>query len=734
MQKTPSEFYHPFHSRHFLHLIVLFRQKFFTNQPMSNRRKPRYSNFFHVTPKPFRFHLRNFRSSPSTWLCVTALLFVLYSQPFLHIHSPHHLSIIGKTTALSPILSLPAPYGISRPIMSSVLTYVRQYIQGASRVDQITLKDTIDSAHMHGHFIAHDPKTGQPAWTPTPFDFYTETYEMKILAHTNTSFNKVRSDSLPLDRPLPEYRPKSCKFQWYYNTNISLPQSPSALSEALSALGILNRPNHISSTLLDTSVIIIFYNELLSAILRSIHSVLNRTPPHLLHEIILVDDGSDHAAPWFKEGAEFERHLQLLPKTRLARLQGRNGLMRARNVGASLATGDTITFLDSHVEVAAGWLQPLVGRIAEGLQTGVDRVVVPVIDNIDSDTFQYEKGGLDVLGHSWGLYQVAIDMEYDINNPSPIRSPIMAGGIFSMSRKYFDKLGFYDPEMKIWGGEELELSFRIWLCGGTLECLPCSRVGHVFRSSKYWEKAVFNVPGEVIARNKLRASYWMGDYAKLAALAQMPLDTNSVGSTKRYDEIRKRLQCKPYRWYLENVYPQMLETANILMPNGRNMTREFIAHGYLQNKKTKSCLDDMHNRNDGAEYGVFPCHFLRGSQSLAYTHSKQILSGDLLLNGCLTREDDVRIVKRKCTESLKEQQTWNMIVPEEGNNDGLQVVWGNMCLTIVVSENQTKGRDALYLEMARCNNSLRQFQDWAWEVMPKGLSSLKVSNSYGLWE
>lgn len=40
------------------------------------------------------------------------------------------------------------------------------------------------------------------------------------------------------------------------------------------------------------SVILIFRDEALSPILRTIHSIVNRTPPRYLCEIILVDDCS----------------------------------------------------------------------------------------------------------------------------------------------------------------------------------------------------------------------------------------------------------------------------------------------------------------------------------------------------------------------------------------------------------------------------------------------------------
>lgn len=93
---------------------------------------------------------------------------------------------------------------------------------------------------------------------------------------------------------------------------------------------------------------------------------------------------------------------------------------------------------------------------------------MPIIDVISEETFEYQKATLALGGFQWTGDFVWIDMSEDRvrsrDSPvSPIATPTMAGGLFAVDRAYFWEIGSYDDKMEGWGGENLEMSFRVRL-------------------------------------------------------------------------------------------------------------------------------------------------------------------------------------------------------------------------------------------------------------------------------
>uniref|UniRef100_A0AAF5PRH6 Polypeptide N-acetylgalactosaminyltransferase n=2 Tax=Wuchereria bancrofti TaxID=6293 RepID=A0AAF5PRH6_WUCBA len=351
----------------------------------------------------------------------------------------------------------------------------------------------------------------------------------------------------------------------------------------------------------DTSVIICFHNEAWSVLLRTVHSVLERTPVHLLKEIILVDDFSD-----FEHLKKpLEDYMSQFGKVRIIRLESRMGLIRARLRGASVATGKVLTYLDSHCECMNRWLEPLLDRIAQNSTN----VVTPVIDTINLETLQYHLSShhrLSVGGFNWGLvfnWHLLPDRDYHAmkSRIDPIPSPTMAGGLFSIDREYFEKLGGYDPGFDIWGSENLEISFKIWMCGGRLEVVPCSHVGHIFRKkSPYkWRRGV-----NVLQRNNMRlAEVWLDDYKEIYynRINHKLIDYGDVSERKK---LRERLKCHSFKWYLDNVFP------DLFLPS------EAIASGEIRNLGNRRyCVDHDVGRNAINDSVIpYPCHLQGGNQ------------------------------------------------------------------------------------------------------------------------
>ena len=93
------------------------------------------------------------------------------------------------------------------------------------------------------------------------------------------------------------------------------------------------------------SVVAVYRNETLELIQAMLHSVLWHTPPALLGEIILVDDHNEEGA------VQGDIEALGLPKLTVLRNPIREGLVRSRLIGASVATSPVLVFLDTHSQV-----------------------------------------------------------------------------------------------------------------------------------------------------------------------------------------------------------------------------------------------------------------------------------------------------------------------------------------------------------------------------------------------
>uniref|UniRef100_A0A8C7GL18 Polypeptide N-acetylgalactosaminyltransferase n=1 Tax=Oncorhynchus kisutch TaxID=8019 RepID=A0A8C7GL18_ONCKI len=358
-----------------------------------------------------------------------------------------------------------------------------------------------------------------------------------------------------------------------------------------------------------TSVVIAFYNEAWSTLLRTVHSVLETSPDRLLREVVLVDDYSDRAH--LKE--PLENYISNLKKVHLIRARKREGLVRARLLGASIATGDVLTFLDCHCECHKGWLEPLLNRIKEEPSA----VVCPVIDVIDWNTFQYlgNPGEPQIGGFDWRLVFTWHSVpEYEQKRRRSaidvIRSPTMAGGLFAVSKNYFHYLGTYDTGMEVWGGENLEFSFRIWQCGGSLEIHPCSHVGHVFPKKAPYSRS------KALANSVRAAEVWMDEYKELYYHRNPHARLEAFGDVTDRRRLRTQLGCKDFKWYLENIYP------DIHVPEDSPGM-----FGMLKNRGMSSyCFDynppDDHNLV-GHRIILYPCHGMGQNQFFEYSNESR---------------------------------------------------------------------------------------------------------------
>ncbi|XP_053062744.1 polypeptide N-acetylgalactosaminyltransferase 9 isoform X1 [Acinonyx jubatus] len=479
-------------------------------------------------------------------------------------------------------------------------------------------------------------------------------------------YNAQLSDRISLDRTIPDYRPKKCR---QVTHTADLPQ---------------------------ISVVFIFVNEALSVILRSVHSVVNRTPSRLLKEVILVDDNSDSVELKTSLDQYVNRRYPGLVK--IVRNSRREGLIRARLQGWKAATAPVVGFFDAHVEFGTGWAEPALTRIQEDRR----RIVLPAIDNIKYDTFEVQQYASAAHGYNWGLWCMYIIPPQDWldrgDEAAPIRTPAMIGCSFVVDREYFGDIGLLDPGMEVYGGENIELGMRVWQCGGSMEVLPCSRVAHIERSKKPYNNDI----DYYAKRNALRAAeVWMDSFKSHVYMAwNIPMTNPGVdfGDVSERLALRQRLKCRSFKWYLENVYPEM-RTYN-----------DTLTYGEVRNSKASGyCLDQGAEDDDHAI--LYPCHGM-SSQLVRYSAEGLLQLGPLGSTAflpdskCLVDDGRSRVPALKTCEDVARpaQRLWDFTQsgPIVSRDTG-------RCLEVEMSKDANFG---LRLVVQRCSGQKWTIRSW----------------------
>ncbi|XP_028898495.2 polypeptide N-acetylgalactosaminyltransferase 8 [Zeugodacus cucurbitae] len=443
-------------------------------------------------------------------------------------------------------------------------------------------------------------------------------------------FNALLSEQISAERAVPDFRHLRCRSLTY------------------------------RKVLPTTSIIIVHHDEHPTVVQRTLHSLWNRTPHELLHEIILVDDCS--TAPRFE--TPFERQLlaKFGTKLKILKLTTHEGLIRARVAGARMATGEAFVFLDAHVEAAHNWLPPLLQPIVDDPQTST----TPMIDIIDYGTFEYIEGAPARGGFNWNFVYVELPLlaEEQASLPTPHNNPVMNGGLFAIGARFFWHLGAYDEGLEVWGAEQFELSFKIWMCGGRLLEVPCSRFGHLYRDEKFEVKYTNGTQNYQEKNFKRVASVWLDEYQDVLYKHNPELRKLDVGDMSARRALREQLHCKSFKWFLDTIAPDLMQmyppvvppdfafgaiqsfaaphlcldtlqlpakqpmgdlrscSSNLKQPVA-SQNWQLTFHRDLQTANN-NCLE-LQSREPNASVWLWPCHYEGGNQFWFYDQQTQLL-------------------------------------------------------------------------------------------------------------
>jgi len=190
--------------------------------------------------------------------------------------------------------------------------------------------------------------------------------------------------------------------------------------------------------------------------LESLHAI---DYPRNLLQLIVVDDGSRDDSPQVAR----QYGALLVPSGGCGR-----GPAAARNVGARVATGEILAFIDSDCTASTGWLNELLPSFSDPAVAAVGGRVDGMCTESEVDRYEAVMSSLSLGRHAR-------------SGSSGDDTFYLPSCNLLLRRSAFINAGGFKDEMHV--GEDVDLTWRLRDSGWTIVYLPAGRVNHEHRST-----------------------------------------------------------------------------------------------------------------------------------------------------------------------------------------------------------------------------------------------------------
>ncbi len=185
-------------------------------------------------------------------------------------------------------------------------------------------------------------------------------------------------------------------------------------------------------------------------------------------ELIVVDNASGDETP--------EVAQEMAPAARVIRNAENAGFPAACNQGAAGATGDLLVFLNPDAVVATGWRDAIERPARDGSGWGAWQALVTAEEG---EVINTRGGVLHFTGIAWaggaGEPVAAVDASAEPG--------FVSGACLAIPRQEFERLGGFAGDFFLYH-EDVDLSLRVRLGGGTLGVAADARVDHDYEFDK----------------------------------------------------------------------------------------------------------------------------------------------------------------------------------------------------------------------------------------------------------